>query len=85
MVRIEVELTQSHLGYFEFKLCPKKSASELVTQACFDGHLLKLSDGSTRYAIKSYGTGYFYPMVQLPADVYCDNCVIQWTYKAGMK
>jgi len=80
-----VELTVNHLGYFEFKLCPKSSATELATQGCFDRRLLKLNDGSTRYPIKSTALGYLYIMVQLPSDVYCNNCVIQWTYTAGKK
>ena len=80
-----VELTVNHLGYFEFKLCPKNSANELATQECFDRRLLKLSDGSTRYPINASAINYQYIMVQLPSDVYCDSCVIQWTYTGGKK
>ena len=80
-----VELTVNHLGYFEFKLCPKNSANELATQECFDRRLLKLSDGSTRYPINASAINYQYVMVQLPSDVYCDSCVIQWTYTGGKK
>lgn len=82
---MQVELTVNHLGYFEFRLCPKNSASELATQECFNRRLLKLSDGSTRYPINASAISYQNIMVQLPSDVYCANCVIQWTYTGGKK
>lgn len=47
-----VLVTENYGGYFEFRLCADKSDSEqLVTQECFDRHLLKLEDGSTRYYV----------------------------------
>jgi len=84
LVQLEVELTARHLGYFEFRLCPKKSAEELVTQECLDGNLLKLEDGSTRFPITDNEVANYYPKVQLPSDIVCDNCVIQWTYTSGI-
>ena len=81
---MEVNLTKSHLGFFEFRLCPnKKSADEMVSQECFDEYLLKLEDGSTRYSIGEDGTRPHYPNIQLPSDIICNNCVIQWTYTTG--
>lgn len=81
-IRLTVELTSNHLGYFEFRLCPKQSADELSTQQCFDQHLLTLIDGSTQFYVSSANELYF-PVVQLPADVSCDYCVLQWRYTAG--
>ena len=47
-----VFLEVDYSGYFEFRLCVDKSeAGEIVTQECFDRHLLTLADGSTRYRI----------------------------------
>lgn len=83
MTNITVVVTASHKGYFQFKLCPKSSADELTTQECLDRNVLKLADGSTKYyGIES--TGIYHVPVQLPADVNCDYCVIQWHYKAGI-
>lgn len=82
MVRLTVNITANHKGYFEFRLCPKESAHELVTQECLDRHLLKLQDGTTRYFIGTEATLY-YPIVQLPDGVACENCVLQWWWSAG--
>lgn len=56
---------------------------ELVTQECLDAHPLKFMDGSTRYQVDAGAGPYFKTLVQLPMDVECDYCVIQWTYVAG--
>ena len=82
-IRMTVQLTSNHLGYFEFRLCPKQSADQLVTQECLDRHLLTLADGSTRFYVTSE-TGLFFPVAQLPSDVVCDHCVLQWRYTAGI-
>jgi hypothetical protein len=82
-IRMTVQLTSNHLGYFEFRLCPKQSADQLVTQECLDRHLLTLTDGSTRFFVTSE-TGLFFPVAQLPSDVVCDHCVLQWRYTAGI-
>ena len=71
------------MGYFEFRLCPKQSAQELATQECFDRHLLTLVDGSTRIPVYSEVQDFF-PVIQLPSDVVCDHCVIQWIYTTGI-
>ena len=80
---MSVELTSSHLGYFEFRLCPKQSAQELVTQECLDRYLLQLSNGSTRYQVPDYTATWYDVMLKLPDGVTCDNCVIQWKYTTG--
>lgn len=78
-----MELTASHKGWFEFRLCNKSSADELVTQDCFDKTLLNLDDGSTQFPIPSYDNGYYYPRIQLPTGLSCDYCVLQWWYRTG--
>ena len=75
-------------GYFEFRLCADKAdAEQIITQECFDRHLLELADGSgTRYYLQSTGMNNTYHdvSIQLPRnDVDCKNCVIQWRYRTG--
>lgn len=77
-------MTAPHKGYFEFRLCPKKSAEELVTQKCLDSYLLETMDGTSRYQVTDQNPGYHYPVVKLPDDVVCDHCVIQWYYHTGI-
>ena len=69
LIKMRVDLTTSHLGWFEFRLCPKSSAKELVTQECLDRHLLTLDDGSTRFPIPSFEAISYYPTVQLPKGI----------------
>ena len=86
-----IEITANHLGYFEFRLCPKQSSEELVTQECLDRYPLELiempgqGDGTvdgTKFRIGG-STGKFFPTIKLPAGVTCDNCVLQWYYTTG--
>jgi hypothetical protein len=36
IISVTVELTASHKGYFEFKLCPRDDPLEKTTQQCLD-------------------------------------------------
>ncbi|KAK4036923.1 hypothetical protein OUZ56_028967 [Daphnia magna] len=83
VIDISVNVSANHKGYFEFRLCPKNSASELVTQECLNTNLLKLADGTTRYYLLSSISQPFYPRVQLPVGLTCENCVLQWWYRTG--
>jgi len=80
-VLVDVELTTSHKGYFEFKLCEHNFKSTSEEQSCFDQHPVRFSDGSLQYAIVG-NSGHFYPTIVLP-QVNCQQCVLQWTYTAG--
>jgi len=83
-----VLVTEDYGGYFEFRLCADKAeAEQLITQECLDRHLLKLTDGSTRYHVPDkIANTYHNVTLQLPkGDVDCKNCVIQWLYRTGHK
>jgi len=45
IIRIKVELTANHKGYFEFRLCPNNNAKKVVSQKCLDRHQLKQANG----------------------------------------
>ena len=83
VIQISVNLTTNHLGHFEFKLCTKQSATELVTQRCLDRNPLKLMDGTTRYHVGQQ-LGLHNVALKLPDRVVCEHCVIQWHYRTGM-
>ena len=83
LVQTHVILTASKLGHFEFRLCPKSSAEELVTQECLDEHRLLLKDGTNRYNVTDLTTVDHYPEIQLPDGINCIHCVIQWYYVTG--
>ncbi|KAG8233714.1 hypothetical protein J437_LFUL013834 [Ladona fulva] len=97
-VELAVELTTNHWGYFEFHLCPV-GPEEMVTQECLDKYKLKtipaekppvfpqapiIEDGY-RWYVPTHDRGFFYVKTELPADVRCDRCVIQWTYTTATR
>lgn len=83
IIDITVNISSNHKGYFEFRLCPKSSASELVTQECLNANLLKMTDDTTRFYLPSQESKPYSPRVKLPAGLICENCVLQWFYNTG--
>lgn len=85
-INIRVELTASHSGYFTFSICPNYKNT---TQECLDRNVLKLlkpQDGKEHEGSKYYpmdGNKVYEMKYKLP-KIYCDHCVLQWRYIAGM-
>jgi len=40
VVKVRIELTANHMGYFEFRLCPNNDRKKPASQACLDENLL---------------------------------------------
>ncbi|ODM92966.1 hypothetical protein Ocin01_13718 [Orchesella cincta] len=79
VIDIEVELTQQHKGYMEWRLCTNPRTEN---QACFNRYVLQLANGSgTRLPVTS--TGMYRTQLRLPAGVRCNQCIIQWNYRSG--
>ncbi|KAK6176049.1 hypothetical protein SNE40_014410 [Patella caerulea] len=86
-IDVKVEITANHLGYFQFKLCANNNIKHPVSQTCLDSNVLTIRDKSGRV----YGTRF--PVnalmldvnlqVQLPDDIKCSQCVLQWIYTTG--
>ncbi|XP_030370953.1 uncharacterized protein LOC115621440 [Scaptodrosophila lebanonensis] len=84
---IRVELTASHMGYFEFRLCPEPNAK----QTCLDKNILHIITGFPSQPSPTDADFRFYPRngsliytikVRLP-EITCNQCVLQWRYVAG--
>ena len=83
-VRVRVEITAHHRGYFEFRLCPNNDFTRRVTHECLDRYVLPLTGSSgTRFDISHGTSGNYEVDVQLPSDVTCTQCVLQWKYHTG--
>ncbi len=55
VIKIRVELTANHMGYFTFRLCPNNNVKKPATQKCLDQNLLvNANTGDTRYVCTSY-------------------------------
>ena len=68
-------------------MCVHNDPSTAATQECLDTHLLTLLShypGSTRYLTPvNTDDGWHYIQLQLPDDVTCTQCVLQWKYQTG--
>ncbi|XP_037091408.1 uncharacterized protein LOC119111708 [Pollicipes pollicipes] len=81
-IDVTVQITANHLGYFQFKMCPITGNTE-ATQECLNKHVLKLAGSdSTDYYIPAE-TGSYTARMQLPSDLECEHCVLQWRYHGG--
>ncbi|CAG2239371.1 unnamed protein product [Mytilus edulis] len=83
-IEVEIQLTANHLGSFVFKICPNNDVTTQVSQECLDQNVLELAGqpGVTRYEPGS-NIGSHYVKLALPADMTCEQCVLQWHYTAG--
>lgn len=82
---MEVDLTANHLGNFQFKICPQNDITTPVSQECLDQHVLEIAGkpGVTKYE-PGTAVGSHIVKLALPADMTCEQCVIQWHYTSGM-
>ncbi|CAK1589901.1 unnamed protein product [Parnassius mnemosyne] len=76
---IKVQLTASHMGYFEFRVCEEPKAT---TQECLDKNVLIDNNNETRYYPK-HGSVVYEMKYKLPDKLECSHCVLQWRYIAG--
>ena len=40
-IKVRVELTANHMGYFEFRICPNNKPTKPATQKCLDMNVLQ--------------------------------------------
>lgn len=73
-------------GWFEVKICPVNDPKTAATQECLDKHVLLRADGGgMRFpVIKGKYNAFFNYTVQLPPDLTCKQCVVQWKYRTGV-
>jgi len=84
-IDVAVEVTTSHMGHFNYKLCPNNNVHQDPTQECFDAHPLQLGGGKhgEELPITEWGRRYWNTTVKLPDGLTCSQCILQWTYTAG--
>ncbi|XP_022653021.1 uncharacterized protein LOC111264763 [Varroa jacobsoni] len=83
-IEIVIEVTTHHKGWFEFKLCPVEDGKE-STQECLDHYPIMLVGNQTsRYTLpEGSKEGIYNFKGQLPKDLVCDRCVLQWHWTTG--
>ncbi|KAL3885463.1 hypothetical protein ACJMK2_025519 [Sinanodonta woodiana] len=84
-IKVKIEITAHHKGYFEFKLCPNNEAE--ATQECLDRLPLMIEEGIQQGDPMKFfppeGQGIYVIEVSIPPNIRCARCVLQWTYRAG--
>jgi len=94
VVPVVVELTASHAGHFEFRVCPVlhdpvSDSSRDPDPDCLDRNVLPLVAGegtrpsSRRYVVGPRATRMHAVEVQLPPELDCKHCLFQWKYHTG--
>ncbi|XP_059470900.1 uncharacterized protein LOC132193939 [Neocloeon triangulifer] len=76
------EITANHRGWIQFSLCKLNTTNQLENDACFVP--LKLSGSTeTKYYLPNSDVGQTTVRLQLPPNVICQRCVLQWHYHTG--
>lgn len=79
---VSVLITANHKGHFYFNLCDINSFGT-ESEACFAKYQLKTVAGGLTHDLGSTATGYYNVTLQLPPQLECTRCVLQWTYHVG--
>ena len=83
-IPVTVDLTANIKGWFEFRICAKDDPNKKTTHECLDKHLLKeVKTGISRWVVPKKTYGQITIMLQLPRDLVCKACVLQWKYNGG--
>ena len=52
VVKVRVELTANHMGFFEFRLCPNNNAKKPASQMCLDKNIMRdANSGDSRLGV----------------------------------
>ena len=78
---VKIDVTANHKGYFVFKLCANNNTVQDPGQDCFDQSVLQIvPSGEDKYYLTTFNTGVFTLKLRLPNNVWCSQCILQWTY-----
>lgn len=84
LLEVKLDITASHKGFHEFRLCPVGSPQTKATRECFDQNVLKLQNGETKFN-EPGATGTYSVKLVLPETLTCTQCVLQWKWNTGIK
>merc|ERR1711955_680 len=85
-IDVAVEVTTSHMGHFNYKLCPNNNVHQDPTQDCFDAHPLQLGGGKhgEELPITEWGRRYWNTTVKLPDGLTCSQCILHGHTQLGI-
>ena len=83
-IHVIIDLTATHKGWFEFKICANNDPTKAISHECLDQHVLQLANGTgSKFFITSPDPQKYQIPLKLPAELRCSQCVLQWKYNAG--
>ena len=74
-------LSQYYLFDGDFRLCPVNDSTVKATVECLDANLLESPTGATQHG--NVALGFNTVTLNLPPDMVCSQCVLQWKYRGG--
>jgi hypothetical protein len=80
---VAVMITANHLGYFEFKICNLDANNRIESDNCFAQNPVLTESGDPKYQVPSSDNKLYEFKLQLPENLACEHCVLQWTYVTG--
>ena len=83
-MQVTIQISASHLGYFEFRICPNNNRTRAITHECLDQYLLEIVGSPHTTKFYDQLQGMYELEVRLPAGLTCSQCVVQWRYHTGM-
>ncbi|CAB4058180.1 unnamed protein product [Lepeophtheirus salmonis] len=82
-IKIRIQLTANHMGYFEFRICPNNNKKQPASQKCLDQYVLEKRNAPGTKYYPGPGAKIFETTYSLPTGLTCSQCVLQWKYVAG--
>ncbi|XP_065344983.1 uncharacterized protein LOC135942658 [Cloeon dipterum] len=76
------EITANHRGWIQFSICKLNTTNQLETEECFVPLQLK-GTTETRYVLPNDNIGETTVQLQLPPNLVCQRCALQWHYHTG--
>ncbi|XP_065084667.1 uncharacterized protein LOC135706910 [Ochlerotatus camptorhynchus] len=83
VIEVKAMITANHMGHLEFNVCDLSRSSAGETEECYQQYKLSDVKGRREWYLNSTAATQYTVMLQLPADLVCEHCVLQWTYVAG--
>jgi Lytic polysaccharide mono-oxygenase, cellulose-degrading len=79
-IPVTVKITANQKGYFYFKICNLDVEAE--SEACFERYKVPTTVG-INWPLTSAAAQDYLVYLQLPSNLNCNRCVLQWTYVTG--
>jgi hypothetical protein len=79
-IPVTVKITANHKGYFYFQIC--NLDAEVESDACFERYKVPTTVGANWPLLTNESKDYLV-YLQLPPNLFCSRCVLQWTYVTG--